>query len=334
MDMILIQEKNKRSFSTMRPYQPLRLTAILAVLTAAVFAQTGATPTPAPKPRKKAAPAATLTAEDVKSLRDALASQQREIQELRDEVRSRDAVAQQAQQQAQQAQQQLQQTQSATTVQEEQKRTSALEALAGRFRFTGDVRLRGESFFQDTQPDRNRARIRVRFGVEGALNEDFLAGFAIATGSLGDPTTTNETFTNNFDRKTIGLDKGYITYNPVAHRWLSLTGGKFAYLWQRTSVTGDPDLNPEGFDEKFSFDTHFGPFQNFTVQSMQLLYNESTKGQDSYAIGVQASTRLQMGPWTATPSFLSLKWNRPDAILSSSAFAVGATSTGYLPSGG
>ncbi len=358
----------------MRPYQPLRLTAILAVLTAAVFAQTGATPTPAPKPRKKAAPAATLTAEDVKSLREALASQQREIQELRDEVRSRDAVAQQAQQQAQQAQQQLQQTQSAatdaqqkaaaaetianeqkdsvtklnsdladvktsllgtaTTVQEEQKRTSALEALAGRFRFTGDVRLRGESFFQDTQPDRNRARIRVRFGVEGALNEDFLAGFAIATGSLGDPTTTNETFTNNFDRKTIGLDKGYITYNPVAHRWLSLTGGKFAYLWQRTSVTGDPDLNPEGFDEKFSFDTHFGPFQNFTVQSMQLLYNESSKGQDSYAIGVQASTRLQMGPWTATPSFLSLKWNRPDAILSSSAFAVGATSTGYLPSGG
>ncbi len=353
----------------MRPYQPLRHAVMFAALTAAVFAQSGT----APKPRKKAATSAVLTAEDVKSLRDALAAQQREIQELRDEVRSRDAIAQQTQQQAQQAQQQLQQAQSAandaqqkaataetianeqkdsvtklnsaladvktsllgttTTVQEEQRRTSALEALAGRFRFTGDVRLRGESFFQDTVPDRNRARIRVRFGLEGQLNEDFIAGFAIATGSLSDPTTTNETFTNNFERKTIGLDRGYITYNPVAHRWLSLTGGKFAYQWQRTSVTGDPDLNPEGFDEKLSFDTHFGPVQNVTVQSMQLLYNESTKGQDSYAIGVQASARMKFGPWTSTPSFLSLKWNRPDAILSSSAFAVGATTTGYLPSG-
>ncbi len=358
----------------MRLTFPLKSAAIFAALTATIFAQSATPAKPAAKPRTKAAPkSATITAEDVKALRDALAAQQHQIEELRQEVRGREAVVQQAQQQAQQAQQQLQQAQSAasdaqqkaadaenianaqkdsvtklnsdladvktsllgtaTTVQEEQKRTSALEALAGRFRFTGDVRLRGESFMQDTVPDRNRARIRVRFGLEGALNEDFNAGFAIATGSLGDPTTTNETFTNNFDRKTIGLDKGYITYNPVAHRWLSLTGGKFAYLWQRTSVTGDPDLNPEGFDQKLSFDTHFGPVKNVTVQAMQLLYNESTKGQDSYALGMQASARLQMGPWTATPSFLSLKWNRPDAILSSSAFGVGATTTGYLPSG-
>ncbi|MGA2697385.1 MAG: putative porin [Terriglobales bacterium] len=357
----------------MRPYQPLRLAAIFAVLTATVFAQTGTAPNPTPKPRKKAAPAATLTAEDVKSLRDALASQQREIQELRDEVRSRDAVAQQAQQQAQQAQQQLQQTQStvadaqqkaaaaetianeqkdsvnklntdladvklslqgtSTTVQEEQRRTSALEALAGRFRFVGDVRLRGESFFQPTQADRNRALLRVRFGVEGQLNEDFIAGIALATGPLGNPTTANEGLTGNFDRKTIGLDKGYITFNPVEHRWLSLTGGKFAYLWQRTSVTGDPDLNPEGFDEKLSFDVHSGPIQNVTIQGMELLYNESTKSTDSYAIGMQASARLKFGPWTTTPSFLSLKWDGPDALLSSSAFTVGETTTGYLPSG-
>src|SRR5437899_2186426 len=107
--------------------------------------------------------------------------------------------------------------------------------------------------------DRNRARIRVRFGFEGKLNDDFTAGVAIATGSLGDPTTTNETFTNFFDRKTIGLDKAYITYNPVAHKWLSLTAGKFAYQWQRTQVTGDPDINPEGFNQKLSFDTHM-PF--------------------------------------------------------------------------
>ena len=352
----------------------LKSAVMFAALTGSLFAQSSSTPI---KPKKKvASKPATITAEDVRSLRDALAAQQRQIEELRQEVRSRDAATQETQQQSQQTLQQIQQAQSAasdaqqkasaaeaianeqkdsvtkinsdladvkttlvgttSTVQDEQKRTSALEFLAGRFRFVGDVRLRGEAYKQDTQADRNRARVRVRFGVEGQLNEDFIAGLALATGSLSDPTTSNETFTNNFDRKTIGLDKGYITYNPIAHRWLSLTGGKFVYQWQRTSVTGDPDLNPEGFDQKLSFDTHYGPIQNFTFQGMELLYNESAKGQDSYAIGMQISTKLQAGLWTATPSFMSLKWNRPDAILSSSAFAVGATTTGVggtTPSG-
>ena len=207
---------------------------------------------------------------------------------------------------------------------------SALEGLVGRFRLGGDVRIRGESQFQD-QPgffDRNRGRVRVRFGFDGKLNEDFTGGVYLATGSLGDPTTTNETFTNFFDRKTIGLDKGWITYNPLAHKWLSLTGGKFAYQWQRTQVTGDPDINPEGFNEKLSFDTHMPFVKNVTLQGMELLFNEVTSGPDSYAVGGQLSSKLELGRWTATPSFMVLNWHLPDAILQASAFAVQATTTG------
>lgn len=249
------------------------------------------------------------------------------------------STAVQAQQSATQAQQVAEQASSSaanakaaasfvqTTDEDVARQVTALEAIAGRFRLSGDVRVRGESYNQSTVPDRDRARIRARFGLDGQLNEDFIAGVAVATGSMGDPTSTNETLTNAFDRKTIALDRGFITYNPVAHNWLSLTGGKFAYTWQRTSVTFDPDLNPEGFNEKASFNFP-GPVQNFTVQGIELLYNESTAGQDSYALGAQASARLQLGPWTATPSFLSLKWNRPDAILQESAFATQATTTG------
>jgi hypothetical protein len=309
-----------------------------------------------------------VTVEDVQSLREALAAQQQQIQQLRNEMQKRDAALQQAQQSAQQAQQQLQQAQtaasdaqqkaaaaesaaneqkdtvsklnhdmadvrtaltnSALTAQEDQKRTSALEALVSRVRFNGDVRVRGESFFQPGTQDRNRARIRVRFGFDGKLNEDFTSGLYLATGSFGDPTTTNESLTNVFDRKTIGLDRAWITYNPLAHKWLSLTGGKFAYPWQRTSATFDPDLNPEGFDQKFSWDLKSRVAKNVTLQLMQLLYNESSGGQDSYALGGQLSAKLQYGRWTATPSFLTLKWNRPDAILQQSAFAVAATTTG------
>jgi hypothetical protein len=318
------------------------------------------------KSRVRAVKGPTVSAREVQQLRDALASQQQQMEQQRQEMeqltsqlhqllnstqqtstsaQKMESTAEQAQTSAAQAQQSATEAQpladqasvnasdaktqlslvSAKT-QDEDKKLSALQDLLGRFRFNGDLRVRGENFTQQGIQDRNRARLRVRFGVEGKLNEDFNAGIYLATGSLGDPTTTNETLTNNFDRKTIGLDKAFITYNPVAHKWISATAGKFLYLWQRTAVTGDPDLNPEGFDQRFSFDV-LGPVVK-TVQGIELLYNESSAGQDCYALGTQASAKLQFGPWTSTPSFLSLKWNRPDAILQASAFAVQATTTG------
>ena len=219
-----------------------------------------------------------------------------------------------------------------TQTKDDEKKIGSLESLAGRFRFNGDIRIRGESIFQDHVADRNRARARVRFGVEGKLNDDFVGGIALATGTLGDPTTTNETFTNFFDRKTVALDKGYIVYQPLAHKWLQATAGKFAYTWNRTAVTGDPDINPEGFSEKFSWDLKTPYIKNFTFQTMQLLFNEVAAGTDSYALGTQVATKLQFGPVTSTPSFLALKWNNPDPILQASAFAVQATTTtGGLP---
>jgi hypothetical protein len=352
----------------MKSAKNLLLTALtLAATTAGVWAQTSsAAPAPKKKHRvaeKSASPA--VTAADVQALKDALAAQQQQIQQLTQQLQQNAQAWQQAQQQSQQ---QLQQAQSAaseaeqkaaaaqaaedqqqsavtklssdvadvkTTVtssvssgQEAQKRVSALESAFGRFRFSGDMRVRGEDYFQKGVPDRNRARVRARFGVDGQLNEDFVGGIYLATGTLADPATTNATLTNFFDRKTIGLDRGYITYNPVAHKWLSLTGGKFAFPWQRSSLTFDPDINPEGFDAKLSFDSHAGPIRNFTVQGMQLMLNEVTKGPDSYATGGNASAKLDFGFWTATPSYTLLNWHLADALLQASAFAVQATSTG------
>ena len=216
---------------------------------------------------------------------------------------------------------------------DEDKKISALQDFAGRFRFSGDIRLRGEDIFQDCSAcvTRNRARLRVRFGVEGRLNENFMGGFALATGSLGDLTSANESFTNFFNRKTIGLDRGYVTFNPVAARWLSLTGGKFAYTWARTSLTLDPDINPEGFNQKFSWDLKTPFLKSFTVQGMQLLYNEVAKGDDSFALGGNVSASFQLGPLTTTPSFTLIDWGFPDAILNASAFATQTTTSGNPP---
>jgi len=332
-------------------------------------------PATTPKKRAVSAKPAPVTAKEVQELKEAVSAQQQQIQQqnqLVDQLRSQlqqllDATQQanvaaqkaatgvdQAQNAAAQAQQSATQAQSLATqastnvaqvqsalavvdtkAQDTGKQLSALEALVGRFRLSGDVRLRGESYFQPGIPDDNLARVRVRLGIDGQLNEDFVGGIAIATGAIGNPTSTNETLTGDFDRKTIALDRGFITYNPVAHHWLSLTGGKFAYPWQRTSATFDPDLNPEGFDEKASFN-FAGPLQNINIQGIELLYNQANgklgiPSQDSYTLGMQIAGRLVFGPWTVTPSFLSLKWNRPDAILSASSFTTGATTTGYQP---
>jgi len=348
---------------------------MMIALTGLISAQTAAAPATAPKKRAAPAKPAPVTAREVQELKEAVSAQQQQIQQqnqLVDQLRSQlqqllDATQQananaqkaatgvdQAQSAAAQAQQSATQAQSLATqattnvaqvqsalalvdtkAQDTGRQLSALEALVGRFRLSGDVRVRGESYFQPGIPDDNLARIRVRFGIDGQLNEDFVGGIAIATGAIGNPTSTNETLTSDFDRKTIALDRGFITYNPVAHHWLSLTGGKFAYTWQRTSATFDPDLNPEGFDEKASFNFS-GPLQNVNIQGIELLYNQANgklgiASQDSYAVGGQIAGRFVFGPWTVTPSFLSLKWNRPDAILSASSFTTGATTTGYQP---
>ncbi len=340
-------------------------------------------------PKKKASKPKPVNA-DVQALKDAVAAQQEQIQALSQQLQQTNQQLLVTNQQFQQTQQQLQQAQQAATdaqqkanevaassaprdsvdklnseyadvrttlssnaltEQEQQKRFSGLEDVLGRFRWTGDVRVRGESYFQKYSGctlcnDRNRARVRVRFGFEGKLNEDFNAGISLATGTLGDPTTTNESLTNNFDKKTIGLDRGYITYNPVAAKWFSATAGKFAFTWARTSVTFDPDVNPEGFVEKFSKDFESVPIvKNVNLQFMQLLYNEvtgtSTKtlgvggnGHDSFAVGGQIGGRLQpLKFWTLTPSFTILNWRNPDAVLNSNAFAVGATNAGGTGTG-
>src|SRR5882672_3849890 len=348
--------------------KPSLCVTIVVVCAATLMAQTSTN-----KTKTAPANRSTAMAKDIQALRETVAAQQQQmeaqrqqmdhlksqLQQLLDATQQANASAQKVQGSADQAQataapdrqsaveaQHLAGQASSSAAEaktalavvdkqskDEDKKVSALQDLVGRFRFSGDIRLRSEDIFQDCPAcvTRNRARLRVRFGLDGRLNENFLGGFALATGSLGDSTSANESFTNFFNRKTIGLDRGYVTFNPVVARWLSLTGGKFAYTWARTSLTLDPDINPEGFNQKFSWDLKTPFLKNFTVQGMQLLYNEVAKGDDSFALGGNVSASFQLGPLTATPSFTLIDWGFPDAILNASAFATQATTSGSPP---
>ena len=343
---------------------------VFILLMIGAMAQTSGNLKPGPK---KVTSHARVSAKEIQELRDALAAQQKQseeqrrqldqlksqLQQLLDATQQANASAQrvqgsaeqaettavQAKQSAVEAQRLAEQASSSSTEtknamsvvdkqsKDEDQRLSGLQGILERFRFSGDIRVRGEDISQDcpTCVTRNRARLRVRFGVDGRLNDNFVGGFSLASGSLGDLTSANETLTNFFNRKTVGLDRGFITFNPVAARWLSLTGGKFAYTWARTSLTLDPDINPEGFNQKLSWDLKTPVLKNFTVQGLQLLYNEVAKGDDSFSLGGNVSASLQFGPLTTTPSFTLIDWGFPDAILNASAFATQATTSGNPP---
>jgi len=338
---------------------------LIAVLTTSMMAQTSAGTQKVTR-RRSTQPA--VTVEDIQALRQMLEQQQQQIQQLQNAMQQRDEQLRQTQNQLQQAQAtataaqdkatslgtaaddvkqsftkvqgdvedlKANMTTAALQTQDEQKKLSEATALLGRFRFGGDVRVRYENFTQDGTQTRNRERIRLRFGVEGKLNEDFTAGLFVASGVLTDPTSTNETLTNMFEKKTIGFDRGYITYNPSYFKPLSITGGKFAYTWNRTPVTFDSDLNPEGFSQKLSFDIKNPIVKNLTFTGIQLLYNEASGGADSFAAGGQIASKVQIGSrWTMTPSYSILNWRNNDVILNQPTSVTGGSTAGpFAPNG-
>jgi hypothetical protein len=265
-----------------------------------------------------AAPVA--TAQDLKAMREALAEQQKEIQELRAEVERLSAT----QHPVPAAEGPVPAQTEAGSAKAEEKKLSELEDAVKRFRFAGDIRVRFEPIFQGLTPNRYRARLRARFGVEGGFSEDFAGGFYLATGTVNDdPVSTNTTLTGFSTRKPIGLDRGWVTFQPRHHKWLQLTGGKWAYTWLRTSLTLDPDLNPEGFSERLSFDREGPVVKNVSFVGMQLMLNEAAgsfsppiPGNDSYAAGGQASVRLQLGRRLQTTlAGTVLDWRNTDSII-------------------
>jgi hypothetical protein len=85
-------------------------------------------------------------------------------------------------------------------------------------------------------------------------------------------------------------------------------------------MTTDNDLNPEGFSEKFSFDLKNPSVKNVTFTATQYTFNEVAAGKDSYALGGQFSTRLQVGKrLTVSPSASLVSWTRPDVIFRAAA---------------
>src|SRR3989338_162845 len=164
-------------------------------------------------------------------------------------------------------------------------------------KYGGDMRLRWESVnYAKGNPshsgNENRARFRLRFGLEKKFNPDMKVGFRLASGQLTDPTSTNQTLTGNFNNKVIDIDRAYAIYTP---NWakvgpvskLEIGGGKFANPFTRgsTDIIWDDDINPEGAYEMV--DTKFIDTENLGVKAFatagQLILRETAHNTSSAA---------------------------------------------------
>lgn len=132
----------------------------------------------------------------------------------------------------------------------------------------GDVRLRYEGFNREDETsvhDRNRFRVRVRWGLEKKFNDEWKAGFELATSEDRlNPTSNNQSLTDEFSYKNIFLTKAYGTYTPQGIKeWapvfndVEIGAGKVEnpytkYKWN-SSIIWDGDVAPEGAYEKIDF---------------------------------------------------------------------------------
>ena len=98
--------------------------------------------------------------------------------------------------------------------------------------------------------DRQRARLRARFGSDIMLGDGFNAGIRLATGDSNSPTSLNQTLGGsggNFSKYAIWLDRAFLSYDagPGDGEELTLLIGRFDSPFFSTEVQWDNDL---GFD--------------------------------------------------------------------------------------
>jgi hypothetical protein len=119
-------------------------------------------------------------------------------------------------------------------------RTQDLEKL----RFTGDFRLRYEYTGEgNDSPATGKEVVRLRAGIAYPLNEWALVRARAATGSPGDPNSTDITLGQFVDDLAFSLDMASVELTRT--HW-ALYGGKFTNPFLTTELVWDGDVNPSG----------------------------------------------------------------------------------------
>ncbi len=171
---------------------------------------------------------------------------------------------------------------------------------ATKIKLRGDLRYRHESIASERvvsgeaedAADRERQRIRARFGVDAKVTDNVTATLLLATGG-DDPRSSNQTLGSSSTRKSIGVDMAYVDWKfmPGANAVL----GKQAWSIWRPGQTlfYDGDYNFEGGAVKFERGMLFG-----TAYGMWITENYNADpdaaNADTGVFGLQAGLKFPL----------------------------------------
>mgnify|MGYP000002178703 FL=1 len=169
---------------------------------------------------------------------------------------------------------------------------SAQSSWTERISFGGDFRQRHEGFFQADTRARQRLRFRFRLSANAEINDDVSFGVRLGSGDLGNPISTNQSFTDILTRKPISLDRAFFTWNPSGAKALTIGAGKFGLPVTRTQMTFDSDLNWEGLYQQIR--TSSGPV-SLRLVTAQVPLKESKKSPDAFLFAGYGEVGVKVG---------------------------------------
>lgn len=175
----------------------------------------------------------------------------------------------------------------------------------GSITFSGDLRLRYESFYGQLNgganandptilgnplSTRQRLRLRARLGLRGQIGKDLDWGLRFNTGSFPDVISANQTLTDFFTHKNFALDQAYVTYRPARLAGFQLQAGKFDAPWIRTEMTFDSDVEPEGLNESYTRSFKNSTLKQLSFVAWQLPFLERAS---AFVIGANGQANLE-----------------------------------------
>jgi hypothetical protein len=166
--------------------------------------------------------------------------------------------------------------------------------LAEGLSLSGDLRVRHESVRPNATlggDDVDRARMRLRIGLDAKLDDNWDMGLRLATG--GGMTSTNQTFDAlNEEKAPLHVDRAFARFRAGDARKVELSAGRTPNPYVSSFVLWDTDYNPDGLVEKFVFPAGSGTiFVNAGQHVLGLVDKEYGPG----LLGFQSGVELKLG---------------------------------------
>jgi len=162
------------------------------------------------------------------------------------------------------------------------------------FKVNGDFRTRYDGIFQDENnsnvnntvnpaaiADRTRFRYRLRVGFTAVMADQFEVGFRLGSGEVGSALAAsgiggsifsqNQTLGSDATAKYIFIDAAYLKWTPCEN--FQMQAGKMDNLLWVTDAVLDPDYQPEGAQERLSF--NLGEKHQWSLTSGQWVIGEN-----------------------------------------------------------